>query len=97
MSRNKQQLKISIGLVADCLWSQIHIAALDIGLDISLQRWLVVLSGYQLASFLYAKVACKRVVVVPAYQLWADDFRSVRKALVMEHLLDVFSALRQSF
>ncbi len=33
---------------------------------------------------------------MPAYQLWADDFWNVWKALVVEHLLDVFPALRQS-
>ena len=41
-------------------------------------------------------MACKRVVIVPAYQLQANDFWDIRKALKIEHLLDVFPALRQS-
>ncbi len=49
------------------LWSQINIATLDIGLDVLLQYRLVVFSDYQLESFIYAKVAYKRIVVVPAY------------------------------
>ncbi len=53
----------------------------------------MVLSGYQFPSLLYAKVTCKEIIVMLAYQLWADDFQNVWKALVVEHLLDIFSAL----
>ncbi len=69
MSKNRQKLKISIWLLIDCLGSQANIVAFDVGLDVSLERRPVVFSGYQLASFLFAKVAYKMVIVVPAYQL----------------------------
>ncbi len=97
MSKNRQRLKIFVWLVADCLWSQTYIAAVNVGLDVPLQHWPIVLSGNQLASFFYAKVTYKIVVMIPAYQLWTDDFWNVRKTLVMEHLFNVFSAFRQSF
>ena len=38
-------------------------------------------------------MAYKEIVVVFADQLWINDFWDVRKALIIEHLLDVFSAL----
>ena len=42
-------------------------------------------------------MAYKKVVIVPAYQLWANDFWDTGKVLKMEHLLNIFPALRQSF
>ncbi len=36
------------------------------------------------------------VVMMLAYYLWSDDFWNIEKALVIEYLLDVFPALRQS-
>ncbi len=38
----------------------------------------------------------KGIVVVPAYQLEADNFWDVRKVLVIEYLLNLFLAFRQS-
>lgn len=46
---------------------------------------------YQLSSFINSKMACKRVIVILADQLKADDFWYIEKILMMEYFLDVFS------
>ncbi len=34
--------------------------------------------------------------MISAYQLLANNFQDIRKALIIEHLFDIFLALRQS-
>lgn len=60
--------------MSDGLSSQTYIAALDVGLNVFLQPWLEVPSGYQLSSLLNSKVAYKKIVVLPSYQPPMDDF-----------------------
>ena len=47
------------------------------------EQWPVVFLGYELTSFLNTKVACQRIVVMPANKLCPDDFRDVREVLVV--------------
>lgn len=79
--------------MANCFQHQTHVATLDIGLNIFLYRQLVGLSDYQLLSLLYIKVAYKGIIIVLAYQLWANDFWDIQKALIIEHFFNILSAL----
>ena len=53
------------------------------------ERWPVIFSGYELTCFLNTKVACQRIVVMPANKLCLDDFRDVGKALMVQHAVDI--------
>ena len=57
------------------------------------KRWPAVFLGYQLTCFLDTKVACQRIVVMPANKLFPDDFRNIGEALVVKHVIDVLPAL----
>ena len=39
-------------------------------------------------------MACKEIIVVSTYQLCANDFQEIQKALIMEHLFNIILALR---
>ncbi len=38
-------------------------------------------------------MAYKKIIVIPIYQLWANDFQDVRKILIVEHLPNIFPTL----
>ena len=57
------------------------------------KRWLIVFPGYELTCFLDTKVACQQIVVMPINKFCSDDFRDVRKALVVQNPIDVIPAL----
>ena len=57
------------------------------------KRWPIVFPGYELTCFLDTKVACQRVVVMPAIKLCPEDFRDVGEALVVQNPIDVIPAL----
>ena len=57
------------------------------------KRWQVVFPSYKLMYFLNIKVACKWIVVMPADELYPDDFWNIREALVVQDPVNVFLAL----
>ena len=57
MSRNWQQLKVTIGLVSDRFGSQTDVTAFDIGFDIVPESRSVILPSDKFSSLLNAKVA----------------------------------------
>ena len=73
----------------DCFRGQAYIASLYIVLDVTVERWPVVFSGYELTCFLDTKVACQRIVVMPANKLCPDDFWDVGEALMVQHAVNV--------
>ena len=75
-----------------CFRGQAYIASPYIILDVTAERWPVVLLSYELTCFLDTKVICQRIVVMPTNKLCLDDFRDVREALVVQHTIDVVPA-----
>ena len=73
----------------NCFQGQTYVASSYIVLDVMAERWPVVFSGYELICFLDIKVACQRIVVMPANKLYPDDFRDIREALIMQHAINV--------
>ena len=78
--------------MADCFQGQTYVASPYIVLDVTAERWPVVFLGYELTYFLDTKVACQRIVMMPANKLYSDDFRDVREALMVQHAVDVVPA-----
>ena len=76
----------------DYFRSQTYVASSYIIFDGTGEHWLVVFSGYELTCFLNTKVACQRIVMMPANKLCPDDFRDVREALVMQYAINIISA-----
>ena len=57
------------------------------------KRWPIAFPGYELTCFLDTKVAYQRIVVMPTNKLCPDDFQDVGEALVVQHAVNVVSAL----
>ena len=71
----QQWLQVSVGLVLDCFQCQTDIAAFDIGLNIFLKAWPIVFLANKLFYFIDIKMICQKIVVVPADELYLNDFR----------------------
>ena len=74
MSRHKQRLQISIGLVFDCLWAQAYFTTFGIGLNVFMEAWLILFLVDEVFGFIDAKMSCKRIVVVSTDELCSDGF-----------------------
>ena len=67
----------------DYFRGQTYVASPYIVLNVTAERWEVVFLGYELTCFFDTKVACQRIVVIPANKLCPDDFRDVGEVLVV--------------
>ena len=56
MSRYKQGLQISIGLVSDCFWAQAYVTAFDIGLNIFSEARSIVFPANEVFGFINTKM-----------------------------------------
>ena len=59
------------------LLSQKNITVLNIGLDVMVNGWLVIILSNKLFSLLDPKVAFQQIIVVSADQLCTNNFRYV--------------------
>ena len=75
----------------DSFWGQTYIASPYIVVDVTAERWPVVFSSYELTYFLNTKVACQRIVVMPANKLCLDNFRDVEEVLMGQYAVNVIS------
>ena len=57
------------------------------------KRWLIVFLGYKLTCFFDTKVAYQRIVMMPTNKFCPDDFRDVKKTLVVQNPINVVPAL----
>ena len=71
---------------------QAYVASPYIVLNIMAEHWSIVFPDYELTYFLNIEVSCQQIVVMPANKPCPDDFRDVRKALVVQHAVDVVPA-----
>ena len=83
MSRDWQQLKVTIGLVSDRFGSQTDITAFDIGFHIVPETRPVIFSGNKLSSLFDSEMTSKWVVMILADELCSDDFWYEREALMV--------------
>ena len=72
MSWYRQRLQVSIELVFDCFWAQAYVTTFDIGLNIFLEAWPIVLLADEILDFTNTKMFCLRVVVVSTDKLCLD-------------------------
>ena len=93
VSRYRQGLQITIGLMSDRLQSQTNVTSSDIALDISSQARPIVFPTAQLSCLVNTKMSCKRIIMVTTYHLGTDDFWDVKESLILEYSFDVFPAL----
>ena len=80
MSRDWQQLKVTIGLVSDRFRSQTDVTTFDIGFYIVPESEPERFSGNKLLSFFDSKMTSKWVVIMSADELCLDDFWYKREA-----------------
>ena len=64
-----------------------------IGFDLFSQPQLIVLSADQFSSLINSKIFYKWIIIVLTYNLRADDFWDIWKALVLEYSLNIFLVL----
>ena len=84
---------VTIGLVPDCFRGQTYIASPYIVVNVTAERWPIVLSGYELTCFLDTEMACQWIVMMPTNKLCPDDFRDIGEALVVQIPIDLVPAL----
>ena len=58
MSRYRQGLQVSIGLVSDCLWAQAYVTAFDIGLNVFSEARPIVFPADEVFGFIDTKMSC---------------------------------------
>ena len=61
--------------MSDHFRGQTNVAAFDVGLNILFEAWLVVFPADKLFGFIDTKMACQKVVVVPANEFGLNNFR----------------------
>ena len=61
--------------MSDRFQGQTNVAAFDIGLNIFFETRPIIFPANKLPGFIDTKMACQRVVVVPANELSSNDFR----------------------
>ena len=69
--------------MADYFWGQAYNASFHVVLDVMAKWWLVIFLGYKLTYFLNIKVACLLAIMMPANELYPDDFQDLGEALVV--------------
>ena len=55
------------------------------------KRWLVVFPDNKFLCFLDSEITCLWIVIMPANELYLDDFRDIGEALVVQHAVNVVS------
>lgn len=58
-------------------WSHVNVTAFDVGFDVLVESWSIVLSNDQLLSFFDSGVTSQEVIVVLANHLCINDFKYV--------------------
>ena len=79
--------------MSNCFQGHAYIASFYIGLNVMAKRWPVVFPSYKFKCFLDIKVACQRIIVMPANKLYSDNFWDVREALLVQNSINVIPAL----
>ena len=80
----------------DYLQSQTNVTSSDIALNVSSQARPILFPADQLSCLVNAKMFCKRIIVVTAYNLGADDLWDIGEFLVLQHFFDIFLALQKA-
>ena len=75
MSRYRQGLQVSIGLVSDCLWAQAYVTTFDIGLNVLSEAQPIVFLADEVFAFIDTKMPCQRLVMVSTDKLFSNNFR----------------------
>ena len=97
MSWYRQELQVTIGLIFDRLWSQTNVTSSDIAFDVSFQARPIIFLADQLSCLVNAKMSYKRMIVVMTYHLGTDGLWDIWEPLVLEHSLDILSALQKVY
>ena len=75
MSRYKQGLQVSIGLVSNCLWAQAYVIAFDIGFNVFSKARPIVFLADEVFGFIDIEMSCQRVVIVLTNELCLNNFK----------------------
>ena len=78
MGRYSQGLQVTIGLISDRFRGQTNVAAFDVGFNILPEARPIIFPTNELSGFIYTKVPCQWVVVIPANELCSKNFRHKR-------------------
>ena len=78
MSLYWQGLEVTIKLVSDYFWTQVYITAFDLGLNIFLEVWPIVIPADEVLGFIDTKIFCQRVVMILTDDLCLNGFRYKR-------------------
>ena len=81
--------------MSDYFWSQTNVISSHIEFNIFCQAWPIVLLANQLSSLVNLKMPHKWIIVVLVDDLEINNFWHIRKALVVEHPVDLLQSFLQ--
>lgn len=67
IGQKRKELHIMIAFMLHWFLGQTYITSFGVRLNIDYEHWPIIFSSYQFLSLFNAKVACQKIVIVPAY------------------------------
>ena len=77
--------------------SRANIAAFNVDFNILMQHRPIILSSNQLLGLVNLKMVYKKIVMILTDQLRSNNFRDVKKVLILEHSLNIFSYFKKLY